>query len=357
MANQYTYSSQQPYMQDPSTMDQISTIGGGAAQGAGAGMAFGPYGAAIGGAIGAGYGIYQLADAAKKRKELQNLDRTRPVYQVPGQIGENTAMYRNMAQNTRLPGQNIAENNIYQGQANVNNAIVGTGRNAGQIMASLQGANQNTSNSLNQLAVRGAELNQQNKDKYARAMQNQADYGEKAWDMNTFQPYQQRVDEYNRGMAMNRQQQQQGVQTLMNAGTILGSVYGQSRANRGSRMSQTPSNEYANADISQEGLGGGMSTPSDNQNPYQYGFQIDPNQMAKPIINNPNNSQQIQLNNNNSSWFNPGNNYSLTNANSPKPIMSSFPASNPYNPNNGQYTPYGQGYNFKGNNNSYFKPY
>ena len=263
MANQYQNPYQYQDPQEPTDQNKLQTVGGSAVQGAGMGAVAGPWGALIGGAIGAGYGAYQLGDAKKKRDELMKLNRTRPIYQVPGQIGENTAMYRNMAQNTRIPGQNIAENNIYQGQSNVNNAIVGTGRNAGQIMASLQGANQNTSNSLNQLAVRGAELNQQNRDKYARAMQNQADYSEKAWDMNTFQPYQQRLDEFNRGMAMNRQQQQQGVQTLMNAGTLLGSVYGQSRANSDSRISQTPSNEYANANISQKGLGGGMSTPND----------------------------------------------------------------------------------------------
>ena len=353
-------------------MNDAMTIGNPAMQGATTGMTLGgPYGAAIGGAIGAGYGIYQLADAKKKRDELMKLNRTRPTYQIPGQIGENTAMYRNMAQNTRVPGQNIAENNIYQGQANQNKAIIGTGRNAGQIMASLVGANQNTTNSLNQLAVQGASLNQQNKDKYARQMQTQADYSDRAWDMNTFQPYQQRLDEFNRGMAMNRQQQQQGVQTLMNAGTLLGGLAGGGGRNQRVGGQRDYANEgfspYAqNDDVKKAGsnawfqqhLANGMNTPNQNPN-LQYGN----NNGFTPISN-----QNYLTQSGNSSFVAPQ--QTLRNGSIPATgggQRNSVLANQNINPYysgyfNGQsmpptqYNPYGQGYNFQGTN-SYFKPY
>ena len=130
-------------------------------------------------------------------------------------------------------------------------------------------------------------------------MQTQADYSDRAWDMNTFQPYQQRLDEFNRGMAMNRQQQQQGVQTLMNAGTLLGGLAGgggrnqrvggqRDYANEGfspyaqnddvakaksnawfqqhlanGTPTNTPNTYY---DLSNKNLGKGMSVPNTNYN-------------------------------------------------------------------------------------------
>lgn len=206
----------------------------GATQGVQAGSTFGPWGAAIGGALGAGYGLYQMADAAKKNRELKERLKNlkRPEYQIPGEIGENTAMYRNMAGTSRIPGQNIAENNLYQAQSNTNDAIMKTGRNQGQILASLVANNQNTTNRLNDLAVQGANMQIQNKNRLAQQLGVSADYADKAWDLNKFQPYSQELDALNRGFANNRQQQQQGAQTLINAGSILGGVYDMNRANR-----------------------------------------------------------------------------------------------------------------------------
>ena len=123
----------------------------------------------------------------------------RPDYTIPSNIGDNVAMYQNMADSSRMPGYGYAQNNINQNQASLVRQALQSGGSAGDILASLGGISQNTNNSLNQLAQQGAQYQAQAKQGLAQANDTMADYKNQAFDYNQNQPYEQ---QYMRKMAL-----------------------------------------------------------------------------------------------------------------------------------------------------------
>ncbi len=140
-------------------------------------------------------GIVQLAVGAKQKKKASEIDTARPEYKIPKEVFQNQSMYESMANSSRVPGQSYIENQIGQNAANALGASQKVAGSSAEALSAISGIQQNTNNQINQLAQQGAQYQFINKDKLAAANQNVADYREKAFDMNQYQPYMMRLAE------------------------------------------------------------------------------------------------------------------------------------------------------------------
>lgn len=166
----------------------------------------------------AGYGIYQ---GIKQNNQAKKIDTTRPTYNIPGEVAANQAMYRDMANSSRMPGQSIAENNIKAGTANSLNALTQTGGGVNNILAAVGGLNQNQNNAMNNLATQGAQFQLQNKDKFANSNNVMAQYRDKAFDYNKNQPYMMNVARKNALQQAGATNINNGLTTAGNTATAL----------------------------------------------------------------------------------------------------------------------------------------
>ncbi len=140
-------------------------------------------------------GISAAHQANLARKTQAN----RPTYQIPQEIADNQAMYKGLANSSRLPGQSNLENQIGANSANGINAAMMGGGSSADVLASIGNTQNNTNGALNNLAVEGAQNQNMNKDKFANANNVMADYKNQAFDYNQNEPYQQA---YARKMAL-----------------------------------------------------------------------------------------------------------------------------------------------------------
>jgi hypothetical protein len=144
----------------------------------------------VSGAIGLGSAIYKGIRAKKQRKEAEKINPIRPDMTRTNASKEQEAMFRNMANSTRLPGQSYAENKLGAQSARATNAILGTGGSTAEIINGLTNVDQNSRESSNDLAMKGASLNQQNKQMYADVLSNVSQEQKEIFDYNKNQPYQ-----------------------------------------------------------------------------------------------------------------------------------------------------------------------
>lgn len=201
--------------------------------------------------ISAGVGI---ARSIKQAKQAKKIDTTRPEYTIPGAAQENQAMYRDLANSQRLPGQSMAENNIRSGTANALNAISQTGGGVNNILAAVGGLNKNQNDAMNNLAVQGAQMNLANKDKLAQSNREIAGYQNEAFDYNKNQPYLQNMS---RKMALQGSSAQNLDNSLQTLGNLSSSLLG--RGGGGSNEGAVTNNYFSG--------GSGGSTVDQSLNP------------------------------------------------------------------------------------------
>lgn len=138
-------------------------------------------------------GIVQLAVGSNQKKQASKIDTTRPQYVIPKEIFQNQAMYRAMANSSRVPGQQYIENNIGQNTAQSLSAVQNAAGSSADALAMLGGIQQNALNQYNQLGIQGAEMQMANKDKLAAANNTLSEYKDKRWDLNSYEPYKMKV--------------------------------------------------------------------------------------------------------------------------------------------------------------------
>jgi hypothetical protein len=137
--------------------------------------------------------------AWNQNRKANKMQANRQTYQIPQEIANNQAMYKGLANSSRLPGQSNLENQIGANSANgINAAMQGAGSSA-DVLASIGNTQNNTNGALNNLAVEGAQNQNMNRDKLAQANNTMADYKNQAFDYNQNEPYQQ---QYARKMAL-----------------------------------------------------------------------------------------------------------------------------------------------------------
>jgi len=146
----------------------------------------------IGGAMQAQEGIYKYMKGVKQKKEAKKINDTRPAYLIPKEAGENVAMYQNLSNSDRMPGQAAMENRINTGMANDASAIRETGGSATNQLAAITAVNQNRSNSINDLEIAGSQQRMNAMDKLAAAKDNMANYRDQSFDYNENQEFQYR---------------------------------------------------------------------------------------------------------------------------------------------------------------------
>lgn len=147
-------------------------------------------GAVVAGAIGLGSAIYKGIKARKQRKEANKINPIRPEMQRTSASKELEGMSRMAANSTRLPGQSYAENQIGAQTARTNSAIMRTGGSTAEIIGGLTASDENARQATNDLAVKGAELNQQNKQALGNVLNNISEEQKEMFDFNKNQPYQ-----------------------------------------------------------------------------------------------------------------------------------------------------------------------
>ena len=137
-----------------------------------------------------------VSDGSKKRKDRkanEALMKNRPQYEIPQEIFQNQAMYEAMAGSSRLPGQNILENNIGQSTAQAIGRSQKTAGSSADLLSSVTGIQANQNEVLQNMSLAGMQQQQANKDKLAGARETVSDYRNQKFDYNKNQLWKMKI--------------------------------------------------------------------------------------------------------------------------------------------------------------------
>lgn len=123
----------------------------------------------------------------KGNKILDNL--TAPTYTTPEEVNKNLSLARNQFMNTRLPGQDVAENKLEGNTAQAIKLAGMYGKAPSDVIAAIVGANSNENAGFNDLATQASQRQQQDLANYQGALQLGADYKDKEFAYNKWMPY------------------------------------------------------------------------------------------------------------------------------------------------------------------------
>lgn len=126
-----------------------------------------------------GLAIKEGIEAKKIREGLQ-----RPTMVVPASVREGTDLSRMNVYDTRMPGQNIAIENLLRQQASGNQGIMSAGGGSAERMAAMVGMNQASMDASNQLAQQAAQQQVQDVNSFMNQLNQQGAYEQQAWDWN-----------------------------------------------------------------------------------------------------------------------------------------------------------------------------
>jgi len=131
-----------------------------------------------------GLAIKQGMEANKIRKSL-----VRPVMGLPPSMVEATQGARMQAMDSRLPGQQFAENNIARSQASANQGIMNAGGGTNERLAAMVAANQGSMDANNQLAEGAARYQAQDLANLNQQLNQQSNVEQQMWDYNQRQKF------------------------------------------------------------------------------------------------------------------------------------------------------------------------
>jgi len=187
---------------------EAGTIASDALSGAGLGAAAGPYGALIGGVIGAGLGVYQAYG--------QKSDPVRPKYTIPDAIKQNLTMAQQRAlQGLPAEQQELFIQNLNRGTSYGLREL--SSRNGG--LAGVAELNQQRNDSLGQLNAANSQARLQNEKDLMGVNNEVAGYTDQAWKLNEQNPYYETV-------ARNQAQRGANVQNATRGLQAFGQSYG-----------------------------------------------------------------------------------------------------------------------------------
>lgn len=166
----------------------------------------------------AGYDIYQSEEQKRKADKINPI---RPKYNIPSAVYDNAAMYKNLANSNRVPGQSIAENQINQNADQTLGAAQNSLSNSSDIAAVLSGVNRNKNNSMNSLFGQGAQMRLANMDKNANANMTLAGYQDKQFGYSQDEPYREDVARKNALMDASLANQNKAVDDLAQGASTI----------------------------------------------------------------------------------------------------------------------------------------
>lgn len=135
-------------------------------------------------AIQGGIGVAQMIQANKYRKQFK-----RPDYQIPQAQQEALLNARAMAAQTRLPGQDIMEQNIGATTAAGVKAATELGQSPSQILNAASNIYGRQMQQQNQMGIQAAQFQQGNRMNLQGQLGTMGGFQEKQWDINKMQPY------------------------------------------------------------------------------------------------------------------------------------------------------------------------
>ncbi len=186
----------------------------------------------VAGTIGLGGAIVKGIRARNQKRKADKINPVRPEMVRTNASKENEAMFRNMANSSRIPGQGYAENQIGSQTARATNAIQQTGGSTGEIINGLTQVDENAKRSTNDLAFQGAALNQQNKQLYGQVLNNVSEDQKDIFDYNKNQPFQTKQLRSQQLRGSGAQNINNGIDTLGDTASNLGVASGYRKAGR-----------------------------------------------------------------------------------------------------------------------------
>ena len=129
-----------------------------------------------------GLGAFQLAKAGKIKTE-------RPYKEIPIEIYDYLNKAKEMAGKTRLPAQDLMQQDLRQTTMDALSKAQEIGGGSGNVLGALSGLYGNETRGINQLNIAAAQQNRQSQQDLYRAMQTMAGYKDKQWQINELDPY------------------------------------------------------------------------------------------------------------------------------------------------------------------------
>jgi hypothetical protein len=171
-----------------------------------------------GGLIQSGVGmvgsIYGAIHAAKNKKQLADIEKNMPTYTRPEEVKQLLDMYKTQANSTQMPGEKQYQQNIEQAGAgairnvqNMTESPTASLGNVADIYRQQMGAFQNLLSLKDQ-------YHQQNQDKMANALAENAKYADMEFEYNRNAPWQRNYQNILNEWASNRGLMQQGAATM-----------------------------------------------------------------------------------------------------------------------------------------------
>lgn len=177
-----------------------------------AGLVIAGTGAAIKGVSGA----IQNHKGKKLAKSLE-----RPTKELPPAVRDYLKNAKARASNSRLPGQTQAEEGIQKSSAGAVRGVLDGAQSQAGLLASISAINANENDAMNNLAVKGAEFQEANKDKLQDALKVTGEYESHLFDVNKMQPYLDKADAAKALQAAGRQNMMSAVDDVTAMGTAV----------------------------------------------------------------------------------------------------------------------------------------
>ena len=149
--------------------------------------------ALISGGLSAAKGIFGAVQSARASKGLRNIQR--PEYERPQEAGEMLDMFRQRASISQMPGQEGMESRMGAGVAQGVQDIQRTASSSVAAMGAITGLHGRRQDAIRDLGVQFAEYKSARQAELGQALGRAAEYSDKEFAMNKWQPYQVRMNE------------------------------------------------------------------------------------------------------------------------------------------------------------------
>lgn len=135
--------------------------------------------------------VFQGISAISQKRKANRINAVRPEYTIPGAVAESVDMARQSA-GAAMPGYGTARNNIAGATSNAVRAaqLAGSGNN---VLATIAAAQGNEANAMNNLAAQNAQFQFGQRRDLMSNLLNLGNYQDKAWQLNKYEPYQQKA--------------------------------------------------------------------------------------------------------------------------------------------------------------------
>lgn len=130
-----------------------------------------------------------LVESIDSKVKANKIKPNRPTYEIPKSILGNLDVAQALANRSRIAGQNIYEDQMAQNQAASIQQAQNVGGSSQDILDLIAKTTQAGQDSLNTLALKGAEQNQFNQQNLMNQNQIYADYLDKTFQFNKVEPY------------------------------------------------------------------------------------------------------------------------------------------------------------------------